>query len=158
PEFFKKWFPTAWANILNGLDVEEDSEEISASAEDRFKDKIASALAEQVTLARTTNKQAQRQERRSLLDWCNLFGRRKTRWEAVRGYHVWVCWDPDQKRVRIAITAELFTQLKRRDLEMGKKKFTILCQRYEVGKAVRACKQRAVELSPEFLDLQQPIL
>jgi hypothetical protein len=152
PAVFSKWAKTAWVNMLGRLSEEEDTEEISPSAEERFKARIASAMREQITLSIPSKGTGERdrQERRSLLDWCTHLAK-PGKWAGIRSYPIWTC--RDAQGVRIAICADLFQKTDRRDrdLKMTQNKLTRLAERYGVGQRAKACHTRAIELDQAFL-------
>jgi hypothetical protein len=155
PKVYRDWAPTAYADVLAGLPEEEDSAEVESSAAVEFRRKVASALFAQVTLGEEKkNKEgeviAQFQVRRSLIDWCAAFAK-PGGWQSIRSYLIWVAGGAAGS-MRIALRVGLFGQVGPRDLaECSQYKFGQLCEMYAVGAAQRACGQRVVELTPEFI-------
>ncbi len=156
PKFFKTWAPVAWRGVLDSLQEEEQSPEIVQSASEAFRANVAAGLHTHVALGyKHRDEEEMRVERRTLLNWATLFAKSGP-WQQVRNYLIW-CRREDQGNgatLRIALRVGLFGsgQAYLRSLaEMSQYRFAQLCEMYGVGMAQRACGQRVVELTPDFI-------
>jgi hypothetical protein len=162
PRFFADWSKSAWIDLLDGLPVEEEGEEIDEAVAEKFRAKVAAALFTIVTLGSRHVKKGrdgnQEEEtdvmRRSLLSWCCLWAITDS-WGSIRSYQLWTKRAKDDRPeersradkdkdadgldtrgLRIALRVELFGQLPGRagDLAgMSQNKFGRLCEMYDVG-------------------------
>jgi hypothetical protein len=151
PGFFKKWAPHAWATMIRDLPEEEEAEEISESARERFRAFVRNALSALHSMGgHYHGDERQEYERRPLWDWCRLFAK-KGNWKSIRGLCLWTRRD-EADRLRIAMHVTLFGQIKLAN-DYGQRRFGSLCETYEVGMPLvgRAGGSRAVELAPGFI-------
>ena len=149
---FRKWAPSAYKDLRDTLPEEGGAEEIIATAEEAFREKVAAALYHHASLARVYGDSGEtRVERRTLLDWCRIFAK-TGRWGDVRGYQVW-CRRGDNGSLQIALRKGLFTQVQGcADLvKLSKTRFTQMAKFYVVGTDEVVKKQRAIVLLPEFV-------
>jgi hypothetical protein len=155
PALFWKWAKVAWQTMVGGLPDEEESEEISTSAEEEFQAKVRATLLhlEAIGYRRNGDQGEQEVQRRSLIDWCNLFAK-PGRWQSVRPYTnlLWTRRGDDDS-LQVALRADLFRQIPG-CAELARLKqsaFSDLCERYGIGDSIRAGGERAVVLSTRFL-------
>jgi hypothetical protein len=167
PNLFKTWAPVAWRDILDQLPEEEATPEVVGPASDEFRAKVAAGLHTHITLGHTTKDDkgtVTEAERRSIINWATLFAKPGP-WKSIRNYLIWCRLDQTEDGrtvLRIALRVGLFAsgQAHLRSLaEMGQYRFAQLCELYGVGTAkdaagngLRACGQRVVELTPEFIE------
>jgi putative DNA primase/helicase len=166
PKVCRDWAPTAWADLLAGLEDESNAEELDATAEADFQRRLSAALTKLVPLAlkgKGADRESER-ELRSVLHWCLMFAK-AGRWAQIRSYYVWCRLDgPPAEQdtadrhaaLRVAVRPELFGpgQLGLRDLaDMGQDRLADLCERYQLGRRCRAGRggNHAIELEPDFL-------
>jgi putative DNA primase/helicase len=165
PSFFRRWAPSAWVDLLAPLRVEEDAAEVSESAEGEFRRKVAAALYSMVTLGQrietSSGDRAERQERRSLIQWCATLA--KGKWADIRSYLIWCMRTPEpERRLRVALRLGLFSQVQGANklAEMTPKRFAGLAVRYGVALpgdegprlVCETGKQgRLLELHPDFV-------
>jgi hypothetical protein len=161
PGLFRKWAPTAWADLWKSLPEEDATAgEVADAAADEFKAKVSGALYRMVTLAhkvdvvrvidgkQKTVRETQ-QEHRSLIAWCDLLAA-PGKWESIRSYLIW-CRRVDGQ-LRVAVRPEVFRQVCA-DLGSTQRRFAKLAECYGLGtgQECRAGGARAVELTPEFV-------
>jgi hypothetical protein len=154
PKFFKTWGPSAWKDLLDQLPEEGETGEVVEAAEEEFRAKVAKALWHHAALGREQTKtgaEVTRIERRTLLQWCELFARQGG-WRDIRGYQLW-CRRDETGQLQIALRKGLFGQVQGcADLEhLSATMFTRLAELYGVGSPGRACHARVVVLAPGFL-------
>jgi hypothetical protein len=151
PRFFWTWSKSAWAELLKMLPEEEGTEEVCVSAETTFREAVAACLYRPETFAQTIDQHGTtRQERRSLIQWCRLWAKPGT-WQQVRAALLW-CRKDDEERLCVALRAGLFGVYGPRSLaELTQCRFARLAEQYGVGQAQRACGQRVVVLTPDFV-------
>jgi hypothetical protein len=160
PAFFRNWAPSAWKDLLYTLPDEETAEEVIDTAEEDFWRKVAKAFDHHAVLGRTLDTQdgkVTKTERRTLLNWCQLFAKGAS-WQDIRGYRVW-CRIDDAGRLAIALHQRLFGQvLGCAEMErLTPTKFGKLAELYMVGQRQKVKGTRAVVLSAAFLDHLQAV-
>jgi hypothetical protein len=97
---------------VNELQEEEGCAQESGAGKEEFASKIASVLHTIVALgASLKNGIETRVERRSLLNFCELWAKKK--WAPIRSYLLWCRRSP---QLEVAFRRELFGQLNRPDL------------------------------------------
>jgi hypothetical protein len=154
PQFFRTWAPSAWSDLLDGLQEEEGAAEISDLAQEEFRNRVSRALHTLVSFGREIKGGLGETEiqRRSLISWCALWAKPGP-WAHARSLLLWMRREGDV--LRVAVRAELFAQVHVPDLsQLGQRKFAALCERYSVGTgggACRPCGRNAVELDGEFI-------
>jgi hypothetical protein len=150
PQFFRTWAVVAWRDLLDSLPEEEDASEIANSAAVDFGGHVAAALYAIVNFGYKHERNEQTQvERRSLIDWCVLWAKDGD-WARVRSYTLWTC--RERLMVKIALRVDLFRQVGHKELGgLDQRRFSQLCEQYQVGRSGRAGGQRVVELDPLFL-------
>jgi hypothetical protein len=149
PKFYRDWARSAWAEVLNGLQEEEDVAEVVQTAEEAFRRAVAVGLHEQATLGR----EDEAPERRSLIDWAVRFARPGP-WKKIRSYLIWCRRETETSPAAVAVRVELFGRVRLSGLsDMSHRTFAALCALYGIGRTeeCRAGGQRCVELTPEFL-------
>jgi hypothetical protein len=153
PFFFRTWAPSAWKDMLAGVVDEERAAEVSAGASDEFRGRVSNGLFAQATYGVEVERDGvkeREQQRRTLLQWCSLWAK-PVAWGQVRGALLW-CRKDGEGRLWVAVRVELFGQFGPRELAgLTQRKFADLCELYGVGEAQRACHNRVVVLSQEFL-------
>jgi hypothetical protein len=151
PRFFWTWSKSAWAELLKDLRDEGDSDEISASAEEAFRERVAACLHAQAVFGNVIDKQGTtEQQRRTLLQWCQLWAK-PGGWQQVRSALLW-CRKEANGQLSVALRSGLFGQFGPRPLaELSQTGFARLAEQYRVGRAQRACGQRVVVLTADFL-------
>jgi hypothetical protein len=147
PQFFNTWARSAWMDLLESLDEEEEAAEVNTTAGEQFQQKIADVLQHQESFGHTKkNKYGQDEmkvERRSLISWCNLW--KKSAWASVRDLNLWCRYG--STGLEVAFRRELFAQVGFSDLApLTQSKLTRLCERYDVGQAGYVNRQRVVVL------------
>jgi hypothetical protein len=154
PAFFRTWAGSAYRDILVRLEEEQGTAEVVEPAQEQFRAHVAAGLHSQVTLGhRIADGEETVTERRSLIGWAALFAKAGP-WKPVRSYLLWCRNEPAAEKdpLRVAVRSGLFSQVGMRDLgEMVQRQFGDLCELYGVGAAQRACGQRVVVLSTDFL-------
>ena len=160
PPFFRNWAPSAWKDLLDTLPDEETAEEVVGVAEEDFWRKVAKAFDHHAVLGRTLdteNGSVTKTERRTLLNWCQLFAK-SAGWQDIRGYRVW-CRKDDAGKLVIALHQRLFGQvLGCAEMErLTPTKFGKLAENYGVGQRQKVKSARAVVLSTGFLEFLQAI-
>jgi hypothetical protein len=161
PQFFNTWAPVAWKDLVNELPEEEGADQISDSAEEQFKRKLAGILLH-IEALKYGRKDGSDEEpdiqRRSLIQWCQLFAK-PGRWQAIRSFQLW-CRKTDDGTLAVALRKDLFLQVSAGSqlAHLGEKTFSTLCGKYGVGESIRAGGDRAVALTTKFIDdlLAQP--
>jgi hypothetical protein len=149
PYFFQTWARSAWVDLIGPLRNEEQSDEVSGSASDEFRGKVAAGLFSQATYG-VDRGGDMRQERRSLLQWCQFWAK-PGGWQQVRSALLW-CRKDDDGRLCVALRVSLFGQFGPPALAgLTQRKFADLAELYGVGAADRACHNRVVVLAQEFL-------
>lgn len=160
PPFFKKWAPTAWADMMGTL-----PEEIGAETDDRspvrdqFRQLVRELFFTQVTLGESlAGGEVTHAERRSLISWCSRFAQPGP-WRDIRSL---VCWTKYRQpkegelELRVAFRHELVSQLHAGPYlrSLGPTRFALLCRKYAVGAIDRDDRphgRHAVILDAEFL-------
>jgi hypothetical protein len=165
PKLFKTWAPVAWRGVLAELPEEETTAEVVGSAKEGFWAQVAAGLHTHVVLGyRHQGTEETSVERRPLIQWAGMFAYPASnaspgKWANVRGYLVWGRRDARDGPLRVALRVGAFTSgqgYQRSLAEMSQYSFAQKCELYGVGTAQRACGQRVVELTPEFIaDLLQ---
>lgn len=154
PKLFKTWAPVAWRDVLDKLPEEEATAEVVGSAAEDFRAKVASGLHTHISLSyEHQGSEVAEVQRRSLIAWASLFAKPGS-WQPVRNYLLWCRRDAIGGPLRVAVRVGLFAsgQAHLRGLsEMNQYPFAHLCEQYGVGTAQRACGQRVVELTQEFI-------
>jgi hypothetical protein len=150
PRFFWTWSKSAWTELLEALPEEENAEELCASAEETFRRQVATCLYAQVVFAATVDKHGTtEQQRRTLLQWCELWAKPGP-WQQVRAALLWCRREGVQ--LCIALRAELFAQYGPRELAaLSQCAIARRAERYGVGTSVKACGQRVIELTSDFI-------
>jgi hypothetical protein len=156
PKFYRDWARSSWQEMLNGLVEEAATAEVVPCAEEEFRRAVTAALHEQVTLGR----EGEEPERRSLLNWCDLWAGKlgaPGTWQSIRSYLIWCRRVNATAPVEIALRCDLFSQVRSRELAaLGHRKFAALAELYGIGIADRAGGQRVVVLAAGFLtDVRQ---
>jgi putative DNA primase/helicase len=160
PAFFKKWAPTAWANLLGSLPEEEASAEIVEPAEEEFRGLVRALLLTLVALGKEVKTEEgtffTSVERKTLIEWACSFAKDGP-WKSVRSYLLW-CRRDKPSRICVAMRPELAAQVPGSALaKMSHRRFAGLAEMYRVGSSCPAGKdcrpggRRAIELTPEFL-------
>jgi hypothetical protein len=152
PGHYRRWAPTAWADVLRGLPEEEEAGEVTDAAAEAFRRQLSAALNTIVALGHSHKGDGERTEtqRRALIDWAVAWAKPGP-WRDVRSYRLWHRLD-DQKQLQVALRSELFSQLGRRDLtQLSQRKLVALAERYGVGKAGKACGERVLVLRPAYV-------
>jgi hypothetical protein len=150
PAFFKKWAPTAWANLLAGLGEEGTDAEIIEPAEEEFQAQVAAVLHRIVSIGYVKDKDTH-VEQRSLLDWCVLFAK-TGRWARVRSFLLWCRLASEAGPLCVALRVGLFGQVPSGPLaKIGQRLFARRAEMYGIGQECRAGGSRAVELTQAFL-------
>lgn len=162
PQFFATWARSAWVDLLDPLDVEEQAGEVHELAREEFRGKVAAALL-RLESFQYTHKDAGGEERvetqrRSLLSWCELWAKTK-HWGQVRSLCLWCRKTADtREQLEIALRKDLFAQI-HQSMPVSAKKFAQLCELYDVGRAGEDCRaggQRVIILHTEFVqELQE---
>src|SRR5205823_883166 len=117
-KLYREWARCAWAELLNGLPEEAEAAEVVTSAEEEFRRGVAVGLHEQVTLGRD----GQDPERRSLIDWAELFAKPGP-WRQVRSYTLWCRREAEGAPAAVAVRVELFGRVRLGGLaDMGHRK------------------------------------
>jgi hypothetical protein len=160
PAFFKKWAPTAWADLMDGLQDEPEAEAEAAPAAEEFRRRVAALMFRLVTLSRVVTDQKgqavdQIKEARSVIDWCQKLAK-PGQWESIRSYRVWCrrTAEGEGDKLAVAIRAELAGQVGDAALkDMPHRQLATLAVKYGVAVAgeCRPGGNRAIELTPEFI-------
>ena len=158
PKFFASWSRSAWVDMRDALEDEQDTEEVTASAEEEFRSKVAAALLHIEALRYGHNGGGDEDldiQRRSLVEWCQMFAK-PGNWQSIRSFRIWTRRDVSGN-LCIALREELFSQISgSADLgRLSQNAFSRLCERYQVGiadESIRPAGKRAVALTPEFMD------
>jgi hypothetical protein len=106
PALFKRWAPTAWANLLGSLCEEDDpAAPTNEVAAEEFRRLLRSVFLSEFTLARTIRKgrDVEREtkiENRSLIGWCSLFAK-DGRWQSIRSKQCWCRLEVDSDGVEV---------------------------------------------------------
>jgi hypothetical protein len=167
PALFHNWKSVAWGDLIEDLPTEQESAEIVDDAKAEFQRQVAPVFYAELPLGREikdAKEVVSRIERRSLIDWCQMFAKRRF-WRDIRGRLCWCMIDTDG-RLRVALRLGLFGQVGKSTLApMTPKRFIPLALRYDVivpnGPKLRldnGKQRRAIELSPDFISelLAQP--
>lgn len=156
PGFFRKWAPTAWADLLESLPEEEQAElQTSAPAAEEFRRLVRGLMLTPVTLGGRNEDRVRDFERKSLAHWCQRFA--KARWSDIRSFKCYCRVRQHDKQLLIAVTHDLIGQVggDKRLMRMGSNRFAVLCRKYGVGAATREERpqgQWAIVLSDEFVN------
>jgi putative DNA primase/helicase len=155
PAFFRRWAPTAWADLAGSLKDEAEAGEIGDHAAEEFKGRLTGALLTLVSLGvptrgRQTDPEHEVQ-RRSLLDWAALWAKTGP-WRRIRSYQLW-CRRDEVGHLALCVRAEFFGQLPGCSLAGLGKRFAILARQYGLALPERARPQgcEAVELAPDYV-------
>lgn len=160
PGFFRTWAPVAWGDLIASV-PDEDTAELGADAPagEEFRRLVREALLSEIVLGDIiTGTGVTQVERRSLIDWCQRFGKTGP-WRSIRSKKCW-CKLRDlgegEVELIVAIRHELFAQVgaDRRLREMTANTFARRAQRYGVGTVGRGDRphgQSAVVLASEFV-------
>jgi hypothetical protein len=164
PQFFRNWAPSAWVDLVGGLEVEESAGELAPSAQEQFRRQVSQVLLSFATLGEryeAGRDHSTELQKRPLIDWCKILAKIGV-WGDVRGYRLWSTREAGQDgtRLRVAFRQDLFGQVPCGSelAKLGKRKFTELSLRYDVatnkqadGTDLRIQGQRVLELLPDFL-------
>jgi hypothetical protein len=161
PGFFKKWAPTAWADMRDALPTEDEAEiSLDAPVAEEFRRMVRDALLTEVTLGESDDRgRLLPAERLAVIEWARRFA--KARWANVRSKVVYSRCENlgvGLLRLSVAIHHALFAQLPggdRRLREMSTDQFNRRCAKYGVGRVPRDERpggQRMVVLDREFLE------
>jgi Primase C terminal 2 (PriCT-2) len=158
PQLYRTWAPSAWVDLLAGLPEEAEAAEVSETAADQVRRRLASALYHVVALGHTYKDadgvERTEVQRRSLLDWCQLLAR-PSPWKDIRSYCVWcrLTAPRDQGgRLQVAVRVELHTQVGPRELaDLPHRAYAEQAEVYGVGRKAKAGGQRAVVLADDYL-------
>jgi putative DNA primase/helicase len=155
PALFETWRGVAWGELLREMPTEPEAGEIADAAADEFRRQVAGALYRIVTMGRDVDvggQRVQRQEQRSLLQWCDLWAQAGRRWVSVRGYALWCRRNANTKALEIAFRQELFAQVGPPELARLKQaELSGLSAQYGVGSPARAGGAWAVVLTAAFV-------
>lgn len=161
PGFFRKWAPTAWADMRDALPDEDDAElGADAPAAEEFRRLVREAMLTEITLGdRDEGGRGLPAERLAVIEWCRRFAKPEG-WKSIRSKLVYCRCEMvgNELRLHVAIHHGLFSQLigaDRRLKVMSTDKFNKRCAKYGVGRVKRDERvggERMVILSDGFVN------